>query len=138
MGTYAMTTGTLTVVGGNYTISSFVPANLSITVKPITVTAIAASKVFGASDPVFTYTSSDASTTFSGTLSRVAGESVGTYAMTTGTLTVVGGNYTISSFVPANLSITVKPITVTAIAASKVFGASDPTFTYTSSDASTA
>ena len=130
VGTYAITQGTLSA-GSNYSIT-FVSANLTITAKPITVTADAKSKVYGASDPIFTYTSSDAGATFTGDLSRIAGTNVGTYAITQGTLSA-GSNYSIT-FVSANLTITAKPITVTADAKTKVYGASDPTFTYVSSD----
>jgi hypothetical protein len=130
IGTYAITQGTLSA-GTNYSIS-FVSANLTITAKPITVTADAKSKVYGDSDPTFTYVSSDLGASFSGALSRVTGETVGAYAITQGTLSA-GTNYNIS-FVSADLTITAKPITVTADAKSKVFADSDPTFTYVSSD----
>jgi len=74
------------------------------------------SKTYGDADPALTYTSSDPSATFSGSLSRVPGENVGTYAINQGTL-VGTGNYTISSFVGANLTITAPPITVTNVTA---------------------
>ena len=132
VGTYAIGLGTLSA-GSNYSIN-FVSNNFAITAKPITVTANPGqSKVFGAADPTFTYTSSDPSATFTGALARVAGESVGTYAIGLGTLSA-GSNYSIT-FVSNPFAITAKPITVTANPGqSKVFGASDPTFTYTSSD----
>ncbi len=133
VGTYAIGQGTLSA-GTNYAIT-FVSSNFSITAKPITVTATAGqSKVFGAADPVFAYTSSDLGASFSGSLTRVVGENVGAYAIEQGTLAVVGLNYTMS-FVSNNFTITAKPITVTATAGqSKVFGAADPAFAYTSSD----
>ena len=132
IGTYAITQGTLSA-GSNYTIT-FVSADFSITAKPITVTADSGqSKVFGAADPVFTYVASDPGASFTGALSRAAGEDVGTYAITQGTLSA-GSNYTIT-FVSADFSITAKPITVTADSGqSKVFGTADPVFTYVSSD----
>ena len=49
---------------------------------------------------------------FSGALTRVAGEDVGTYAITQGTL-ALSTNYTLT-YVGANLTITARPITVTA------------------------
>ena len=109
---------------------------INITPKGITVTADSGqSKVFGAVDPVFTYTSSE-SVTFNGNLSRDAGEDVGAYAITQGDLSA-GGNYTIP-FVSADFNITPKGITVTADSGqSKVFGAVDPVFTYTSSESVT-
>lgn len=88
---------------------------VTLTPKNITITANAASKVYGAADPTFTYTSSDASATFSGALSRVAGESAGVYAMTIGSLAVVGSNYVISTFVPADFTISSAPTAALAL-----------------------
>lgn len=140
VGSYAITTGTLAVVGSNYIMATFTPDNFSITIKPISVTVDAGqTKVYGAADPgSYAYTCSDASTTFSGSLSRTAGENVGSYLISTGTLAIIGSNYTMATFTPANFSITAKPITVTADSGqSKIIGAPDPVFTYTASDAST-
>ncbi|MCA2001587.1 MAG: hypothetical protein LDL51_06965 [Chloroflexi bacterium] len=133
VGNYAIQQGTLTAVGSNYSII-FVSNPFSITPKPITVTPTAGqSKAFGAPDPAFTYASSDPAATFTGALSRAAGENVGTYAFNLGTLSA-GSNYTLS-LAPENFSITPKPITVTPTAGqSKTFGAPDPVFTYASSD----
>jgi murein DD-endopeptidase MepM/ murein hydrolase activator NlpD/lipopolysaccharide export system protein LptA len=130
VGTFAIGKGTLTA-GNNYTVN-FVGANLTITAKPITVTADANSKVYGATDPTLTYTFSPAlvsGDTFTGLLSRDTGENVGLYAITQGSL-ALSSNYTLA-FVGANLTITAKPITVTADAKTKVYGSSDPLLTYT-------
>ena len=129
VGGYAINQGTLSA-GTHYTIS-FVPANFTITPKPITVSADPKSKVFGSVDPALTYVSSDPGAVISGSLSRAAGENVGSYAIS-GTLSA-GANYTIS-FVPASFTITPKAITVSADARTKVFGALDPALTYVSSD----
>ena len=133
-GPYAITQGTLSA-GGNYSIS-YTGANLSITAAPLTVTADTKSKVYGAADPTLTYTygtlqNGDTSSVFTGSLSRASGETVlgGPYAVTQGTLSA-GGNYSIS-YTGANLSITAAPLTVTADTKSKVYGAADPTLTYT-------
>jgi len=121
-------------VSSNYTIT-FVSANLSITAKALTVTADAKTKVYGSSDPTLTYAvtglvSPDTEgSVLTGSLSRAAGSSVGTYAIGQGNLDV-SSNYTIT-FVSANLSITAKALTVTADAKTKVYGSSDPTLTYT-------
>lgn len=85
-----------------------------MTPKPITVKADNKWKAYGEADPRLTYTSggllnNDAIT---GTLSRVAGENVGTYAITVGGLTA-GDNYEIS-FTGANLTIVKAELTVTA------------------------
>lgn len=82
------------------------PIIVTIAPAPVTVTAVNKTKVYGEADPTLTYTSEglfngDAIT---GTLTRVAGENVGTYAITQGGLTA-GNNYEIS-FTSANLTIT--------------------------------
>ena len=114
VGTYAITQGTL-ALSTNYTLT-YVGANLTITARPITVTADAKTKVYGNADPALTYQSPAAawsrSDSFSGALTRVAGEDVGTYAITQGTL-ALGANYALT-YVGANLTITARPITVTA------------------------
>ncbi len=137
VGLHAITQGNL--ANANYDIT-FVPANFTITAMPITVTANAGqTKVYGAADPlVYTYTSvptgplpNGETVSFTGALSRVAGEDVGLHAITQGNL--ANANYDIT-FVPANFTITAMPITVTADAGqTKVYGAADPLpFTYTS------
>ena len=132
VGSYAIGQNTLSA-GSNYTIT-FVADNFTITAKPVTVTATASqTKVYGEADPTFAYTVSPALKTgdsFTGALSRVTGENIGTYAITQGNL-FVNANYAIS-FVSNNFSITAKAITVTATAGqSKVYGAVDPVFAYT-------
>ena len=130
MGTYAISQGTLSL-SSNYTIT-YVGANFAITPLDITVTADAKSKDYGGSDPALTYTYTPSligSDTFSGALSRVAGENAGTYAITQGTLSL-SSNYTIT-YVGANLTINPLGITVTADAKSKTYGDADPALTYT-------
>src|SRR6202140_405841 len=108
-----------------------VAANLVITVRPITVTADAQTKVYGYNDPPLTYKVTGTLVTgdsFSGGLSRASGENVGTYAISQGGLTL-SANYTLT-FVGANLVITPRPITVTADAQTKVYGYNDPPLTY--------
>ncbi len=126
VGDYAISS---TLANANYNIT-FVPANLSITEKAITITADAKSKVYGETDPALTYqittgalVGTDALT---GSLSRTTGEAVGDYAISS---TLANANYNIT-FVPANLSITEKAITITADAKSKVYGETDPALTY--------
>ena len=98
VGSYAIQQGTL--ANSNYTIS-FVPDNFIITPMPVTVTANAGqTKVYGTADPVaFTYTSvptgllpNGATVSFTGALTRVAGENIGAYAIQQGTL--ANSNYT--------------------------------------------
>jgi len=131
VGTYAINQSTLSA-GPKYIIT-LVTADFSITAQPITVTADASQgKVYGAADPTLTYSVTPAlqsGDAFTGALSRAAGESVGSYVISQGDLSA-GANYSIT-FAPADFSITPKPITVTADASQgKVYGAADPTLTY--------
>jgi hypothetical protein len=109
-----------------------VGANLTITVRPVTITADAKSKVYGAADPALTCQITSGSLAFSdaftGALTRDAGENVGTYAITQGTV-ALSANYALT-YVGANLTITVRPVTITADAKSKVYGGADPALTY--------
>jgi hypothetical protein len=132
VGTYAITQGSLSA-GSNYALS-YAGDNFTITSKAIAVTANASqSKVYGTADPVLTYTVSPSLETgdsFTGTLTRAAGNNVGTYAITQGSLTA-GSNYTLS-YAGDNFTIIPKTIMVTANASqSKVYGAVDPSLTYT-------
>ena len=100
-------------VTANYDIT-YTNGTLEVTKKPLTVTADAKSKAYGEADPTLTYSSEglindDAIT---GTLSREAGDDVGTYAITQGDLTA-GNNYEIV-FNSANLTITQVELTITA------------------------
>jgi len=108
---------------GNYSIPASVTGTANITALPISVTADAGkTKVYGDTDPVFTYTITSGSLigsdSLSGSLSRVTGENVGTYAINQGTLT--NSNYDIT-FISHDFNITPKPITVTAITNTKVY-----------------
>ena len=132
---YAILQGTVTNANNpNYAIT-YVGANLTITTRPVTVTADAKTKVYGDADPALTFTTSSLGTgvPITGALSRVAGETVAgsPYAITQGTVTNANNpNYSIT-YVGANLTITVRPVTVTADAKTKVFGAVDPPLTVT-------
>ncbi|WP_342330291.1 MBG domain-containing protein [Pedobacter sp. FW305-3-2-15-E-R2A2] len=134
IGNYAIGQGTL-ALNSNYTLT-FTSADLSITAKPVTVTAVAKTKVYGTADPLFTYTFSPAligTDAFTGNLARTSGENIGNYTINQGTVTA-GPNYLIT-YNPANLSITSKALTVTAVAKNKTYGDADPALTYTFSPA---
>jgi gliding motility-associated-like protein len=129
VGPYAIQQGTLT--NSNYDIT-YVGNNFTITKKPITVTVDAGqSKVYGAVDPTtYTYGVSPSLTglaTLNGTLTRVAGETVGSYVIQQNDLTTANNpNYTIT-YVGNNFNITAKPITITVDAGqTKVYGAANP------------
>jgi hypothetical protein len=106
--------------GANYAVTFLTNNTGAITAKPITVTANALSKVYGSQDPAtLTYSAPgiESGDTLTGILSRAAGEIVGVYAISQGTLINASNpNYAIT-FVPANFSITPKQLTVTGITA---------------------
>lgn len=131
IGFYAITQGSL-VLPNNYDVT-YVSNDFEITAKPITITADAGqNKVYGDSDPVFTFTFSEelvSGDTYSGALSRESGENVGFYAISQGSL-VLPNNYDVS-YVSNDFEITTKAITVTADAGqNKIYGQTDPVFTY--------
>src|SRR4029078_5173047 len=126
VGTYAISQGSVTA-GGNYTIS-FTGANLTITPAPLPITADEKTQVYGAMDPALTYQVSglvngDTAAVVTGSLTRAGGEAGGNYWSRQGSRTACG-NYTIS-FPGANLTITPSPLTITADAKTKVYGAMD-------------
>ncbi|MFA9197404.1 MAG: endonuclease [Aliarcobacter sp.] len=92
--------------GGNYLPAPSVERTLTITKRPVTVTANRAAKNVGESDPSFTFSSTGLIETsgLTGTLTRVLGETSGTYAITQGSL-AVSANYTLT-FVGANFVVT--------------------------------
>ncbi len=100
------TDGTLTA-----TVKSDV-AKVTVNPRPLTIQAAAQSKTYGEEDPTLTYSNSAlmVGDELTGALTRAAGEDVGTYAITQGTLTA-GDNYSIS-YTGANLTITKAASTV--------------------------
>jgi hypothetical protein len=138
VGNYAITQGTL-ALDGNYELS-FVEGDFEITPRAVTVTADDNTKVYGDSDPSLTYQISSGSLafsdSFSGAITRDAGEDVGNYAITQGTL-ALDGNYELS-FVEGDFEITPRAVTVTADDNTKVYGDSDPSLTYQISSGSLA
>jgi hypothetical protein len=122
----------------NYAIT-YTTANqaFAITQRPITLTADAGqAKTYGNADAVFTYAIEANGTnrglvgsdTFSGALARAAGETVGAYAINQGT--VANSNYAIT-YVADNYTINQRPITLTATAATKIYGNVDPSIAVT-------
>jgi large repetitive protein len=130
VGSYAINQGTL-ALNANYTLT-FVGANLTITARPVQVTADGQTKVYGEADPALTYQVTSGSLAsgdaFAGAVTREAGQTVGNYAITQGSL-ALNANYTLT-FVGASLTITARPIEVTAEGKTKVYGEVDPALTY--------
>jgi hypothetical protein len=116
---------------GNYSVAATATGSADITIRSVSVTADAKSKVYGESDPSLTYQITSGtlagSDDFSGALSRDLGEDFGTYAINQGTLTL-GGNYDLT-YTGANLSITPATLTVTADDKTKVYGETNPSLT---------
>lgn len=121
IGTYAYTLGTLSA-GNNYSLvlSTVAPvAKFEIKCQAVIITPTAGlNKVYGSADPTFTFTNNAGLTAaaFTGALSRVTGNNVGTYAYKLGTLSA-GPNFTLSlsttSPVP-KFAITKAPLQVKA------------------------
>ncbi len=109
-GGYAVTA---TVNDTNY--QGTASGTLTIAPAALTVEADAKTKVYGTADPAFTYSTTPSTLygddTLSGALTRVAGESAGTYAIEQGTVTA-GANYAIT-YLGADLTITKAAATVT-------------------------
>lgn len=83
----------------NYDFTTFTPATLSIERRPLTLTASAASKIVGQPDPALGYRITAGmlvgGDTLNGSLSRNAGENVGSYSIDAGAL--AHGNYRITA-----------------------------------------
>src|SRR3989338_6045206 len=109
-------------VAVNYIFNGEAVGAANITPKPITVTPNASqTKVYGQADPTFLYISDPliGGDGFTGALSRVAGDDVGTYAYALGTLSA-GGNYALT-LAPETFAITQKLLTVTAAGVSREY-----------------
>jgi hypothetical protein len=121
-GLYPILQGTLSL-GNNYSIT-FISNDFEITHKALIYVTVTASpgKVYGEADPLFDYSwypPLEEGDFFTGRLSRAPGENVGGYLINRGTLTL-HPKYAIT-VAPSYLMITPKPITVTAVAGSKVY-----------------
>ncbi|MEI6184829.1 MAG: MBG domain-containing protein, partial [Bacteroidota bacterium] len=133
VGTSIAITSTCSLGGanaGNYSLTQPSLTARDITAATVTITPDASqNKVYGASDPTYTYTASP-SVSVTGTLSRATGENVATYAYTIGTLSA-GSNYSLTLNGTNTFAITPATLTYTANAASKTYGAANPSFSGT-------
>src|SRR6185437_12963396 len=148
VGGYAITQGTL-ASNADYTLG-FTGNTLTINPAALTVTANPQCKTYGTNDPTLTYMTSGlvnttvdgvtitdtAGSVLSGSLTRaqfgtLAGEQVGGYAITQGTL-ASNADYTLG-FTGNTLTINPAALTVTANPQSKTYGTNDPTLTYLTS-----
>ncbi|MGU0631709.1 MBG domain-containing protein [Pseudomonas aeruginosa] len=135
VGSYGINQGGLGLVSANYDLS-YQGNNLTITKALLNVIADAKTKVYGDADPALTYQVSGlkngdtaGAVLNGGSLSRVAGENVGTYGINQGGLGLVSANYDLS-YQGNNLTITKALLNVIADGKTKVYGDADPSLTY--------
>ncbi|MGU2303660.1 MBG domain-containing protein [Pseudomonas aeruginosa] len=135
VGTYGINQGDLALNSGNYDLS-YQGNNLTITKALLSVIADGKTKVYGDADPSLTYQVSGlkngdtaGAVLNGGSLSRVAGENVGTYGINQGDLALNSGNYDLS-YQGNNLTITKALLSVIADGKTKVYGDADPSLTY--------
>src|SRR5207253_1506524 len=97
---------------------------LTISVRPVEITADAKGKTYGDAEPALSYQVTKGSLAYSdhftGGLDRAAGQDVGEYAITQGSV-ALSSNYTLT-FVGAKLTISVRPVEITADAKGKTYG----------------
>jgi hypothetical protein len=133
-GDYVITPGGLYSNQQGYIIS-YASGTLTVTAAPLTVTADAQTRAYGAANPTLTYTETglvngDVLTGALATAATVTSSVAGSpYAITQGTL-AASTNYTLS-YTGANLTITAAALTVAANAQTRAYGAANPTLTYT-------
>ena len=110
---------------------------LTVEPKELTIAIEAATKVYGEANPAFTFTveesdlvGEDDKDSLDITLSAAATElsSVGNYEIT---FTCGNGNYSVSTEESAYLTISQKPVTVTADNKSRLYGEENPVLTFT-------
>ncbi|WP_338225431.1 MBG domain-containing protein [Algoriphagus confluentis] len=137
IGDYIIDIGTLIDANPNYLIG-YVGGLLSILPKPVQVTADSKSKIFGELDPALTYTSVPAvgdrlpngiEVSFTGSIVRDPGESVGNYAIRQGTLS--NPNFSID-FTEGQLEIRALQVQIIADQQRKTYGDLDPVLSYQS------
>jgi hypothetical protein len=145
VGNYAIIQGTL-AASANYSLVLTSGVTFTINAAPLSLAANAQSKVYGTNDPTLTYaetglvnTTVDGvliNDTLSGSLSRadygtLAGEQVGSYAISRNSVGVSAPNDYTVSYTSANLTITQATITYIADPAMVNYGTALPTFTGT-------
>lgn len=127
-GIYSFQQGNIYSNSNNYNVVFVANGNLTILKAEITVTANSATKIYGDSDPTFTYnTNLQTTDEFDFRLQRQIGEGVGTYQI--GYLTLYSEFYNID-FVPATLTVIPRNLSLKADDKIKIYGQDDPTFTF--------
>ncbi|MFG1422819.1 MBG domain-containing protein [Roseixanthobacter liquoris] len=131
VGLYGITQGTL-AASPNYALT-YTGANVSVTARPLTITADGQSMVYGDTVPGLTYVIGGGLVNgdmLTGALATTASSTtgVGLYGITQGTL-AASANYALS-YTGANVSVTARPLTITADGQSMVYGETVPGLTY--------
>ncbi|MFN4241251.1 MAG: MBG domain-containing protein, partial [Erythrobacter cryptus] len=114
---------------------TFVNGTLTVTPRPITVSADNLSRIYGNANPALTFTVGGLGLvngdTLTGALATAADATspVGPYAITQGTL-AASSNYALT-FVNGTLTVTPRPITVSADNLSRIYGNANPALTFT-------
>ncbi|MDO3387655.1 MBG domain-containing protein [Gilvimarinus sp. SDUM040013] len=124
------------VAGSNYNLT-IDDGVLNITPREVTISIADLAKIYGEDDPTLAWAVTEGSLapgeTLEGMLSRDAGENVGDYAIM-GELSgaLASDNYTVT-LNDGVLSITPRPIVISADDLVKIYGEADPTLTYSQS-----
>jgi hypothetical protein len=119
------TTITASQVGNvNYNVATNVAQVLKVLPRAIEITADAKTKIYGDVDPTFTYTITNGSLVgsdvFTGSLTRVSGKNIGTYAIQQNDL-ALNANYALT-YVGNNLTIEKRPLNYTWQPITSVYG----------------
>lgn len=131
VGTYKINIGSLS--SKNYNIIDFVSADYVIEKRVIDVEAISSNKTYGEADNLeYSVTNLAFGDTLSGSLSREAGEDVGEYAITIGSLSA-SSNYEIN-FVSGTYQIIPAEIEIVIDSKVKMYGEEDEMLTYSVSN----
>ena len=147
VGTYAITFGGSYVSyiwGGTGTLSDYsgptwVNGTLTINKAPLTITANAKSRLYGASNPTFdatitgfvnsqTLATSGVTGTASTICSATTATNVGTSIITATIGSLAATNYSFTNFVNGTLTISKAPLTITANNKSRLYGSGNPAF----------
>ncbi len=138
IGTYPITANVSSLSSTNYTFTS-ANGNLSINKAIINVTTVNKSRIYGALNPTFTYTysgllNSDPETVISGapssTTTATFMSNIGNYEIITDIVSLSSTNYSFTKN-DGILTVTKANILINAVNKSRLYGDSNPTFTYT-------
>jgi len=116
---YAITPTAGSLTAKNYLFDTFQAGSLVVTKAALTVAAVAATKVSGSADPSFIFTvgglvaGNTVATALSGSLTRDAGESAGSY-------TIRQGSLGLTASAAASYDLTFQPATFTILAAPRL------------------